>query len=84
MHWKYALEVNSSELEQTHGGHDFYRSFYCVCFCVIAMDVVAAVQAQRVEGWGAVEFGLPQYQAPVGTAPNSLEAWILGMNRTLR
>ena len=48
------------------------------------MDVVVAVQAQRAEGWGAVEFGLPQYQAPVGTAPNSLEAWILGMNRTLR
>ena len=39
--------------------------------------------AQREEGWGAVEFGLPQYQAPVGTAPNSLEAWVVGMNRTL-
>ena len=29
--------------------------------------------AQRDEGWGAVEFGLPAYVAPAGTAPNSLE-----------
>jgi hypothetical protein len=33
--------------------------------------------ARRAEGWGAVEFGLPQCtRRPAGTAPNSLEAWI--------
>ena len=39
--------------------------------------------AQREEGWGAVEFGLPAGRPPAGTAPNSLEAWTVGMNRTL-
>lgn len=39
--------------------------------------------AQRDEGWGAVEFGMPAYHAPAGVAPDSLESWVVGMNRTL-
>lgn len=40
--------------------------------------------AVREEGWGAVEFGLPNFDAPAGVQPGSEAAWLAGMNRTLQ
>lgn len=56
-----------------------------VSLYVTPLDMVPSFGqvTRRTEGWGAVEFGLPNFHTPPHTKPGSLEAWVDGMNRTL-
>ena len=56
-----------------------------VSLYVTPLDQVPAfaTATRRREGWGAVEFGLPDATAPAGVAVGSVESWLAGINRTL-